>query len=190
LSDALILAAGAGTRFGAGHTKMLAELRGRPLLEHVVRAACTVTGLERIVVVLGADAEAVLERVELLCAQPVLCADWATGQAASLRCGARALRRSERLLVLLGDQPLVPEVIERMLQSPPRARAVYRGRPGHPVVLGEEELQAVTRLHGDHGARELLAGGTYIECSDLCSGRDVDTPDDLEAVSDEARAVV
>jgi CTP:molybdopterin cytidylyltransferase MocA len=37
-------------------------------------------------------------------------------------------------------------------------------------------------LSGDHGARELLAGGRIIECSDMASGRDVDTPEDLAAL--------
>ena len=53
----LILAAGGGTRFGA-EPKQLAELRGRPLLEWAIRAQCDVPALERVVVVLGAHADA------------------------------------------------------------------------------------------------------------------------------------
>jgi CTP:molybdopterin cytidylyltransferase MocA len=67
---------------------------------------------------------------------------------------------------------------------------VYGGRPGHPVVLGPAELDGLRTLAGDRGARELLAGGARIECSDLGSGRDVDTPDDLEAIRHEARAIL
>jgi CTP:molybdopterin cytidylyltransferase MocA len=92
--------------------------------------------------------------------------------------------------VTLGDQPLVtPDVIGRFVDAAPGTRATYDGRPGHPVVLGPEQLLAVPRLRGDHGARELLDGAPMIECAQLCSGRDIDTPDDLEAIRDEARAM-
>jgi CTP:molybdopterin cytidylyltransferase MocA len=120
-----------------------------------------------------------------------VCEDWQRGQAFSLRCGAAALAGSERVIVTLGDVPgITPEVIERFLSAPPRARATYGGRPGHPVVLGAQELAALGELQGDAGARELLRGGRLIECGDLAPGADVDTPEDREAIRDEARAVI
>jgi CTP:molybdopterin cytidylyltransferase MocA len=95
------------------------------------------------------------------------------------------------VIVTLGDAPLVtPEVIRMFVAQPPRARAVYGGRPGHPVVLGPEEVSALARSDGDQGARGLLRGGPEVEVGHLCSGRDVDTPEDLEEVRDEARAVI
>jgi molybdenum cofactor cytidylyltransferase len=81
-------------------------------------------------------------------------------------------------------------VIARFLHEPGGTRAVYDGRPGHPVVLGPPQLSALADLSGDRGARGLLRGGPTIECGSLCSGRDVDTPDDLEAISREARPVL
>jgi molybdenum cofactor cytidylyltransferase len=188
----LILAAGAGTRFGA-QPKLLAELDGRPLLEYALAAQCEVAALERIVVVLGAHADEVRDRVELLRAEPVICADWQTGQAASLRCGASELAAggASKVIVTLGDEPLMtPQLIARFVDRPGGTRAVYAGRPGHPVVLGAEQLLALSELTGDRGARELLHGGPVIECGHLSSGRDVDTHDDLEAIRDEARAVI
>jgi molybdenum cofactor cytidylyltransferase len=186
----LILAAGAGTRFGPD-PKLLAELDGRPLLEHAIRAQCCVPEPERVVVVLGAGARELLDRVDFMRAAPVICPDWATGQAASLRCGVHALPGASKVIVTLGDEPLItPEVVALFAAQPGGARAVYRGRPGHPVVLGPEQLAAIARLTGDQGARSLLSGGVRIECSELCSGRDVDTPADLEAIRDEARAVI
>ncbi len=186
----LILAAGAGTRFGAA-PKLLAELDGRPLLEWAVRAQCAVAQLSRVVVVLGAYADQVLARVELLRAEPVICEDWATGQAASLRRGLSALRDAEKVIVTLGDEPLISsELIARFVGEPARTRAVYGGRPGHPVVLGAEEIEALMALQGDRGANRLLDGGRAIEAGHLCSGRDVDTPEDLEAIRDETRAVI
>jgi CTP:molybdopterin cytidylyltransferase MocA len=186
----LVLAAGAGTRFGSP-SKLLADLGGRPVLEHAVSAACAVRELERVVVVLGAAADDVLARVKLGRGEPVVCANWADGQAASLRCGMESLSGATRVIVLLGDQPSVtPAVIGRFLDQPGGTRACYRGVPGHPVVLGSEQLRRLGELSGDVGARSLLRAGGMIECSDLASGRDVYTPDDLEAMRDEARAVL
>jgi CTP:molybdopterin cytidylyltransferase MocA len=188
----LILAAGAGTRFG-DESKLLAELDGRPLLEYAVAAQCAVAELERIVIVLGAHAHELLERVDLRRAEPVICADWHTGQAASLRCGASALAAAGagKVIVTLGDEPLLtPALIGRFVDQPGGSRAAYDGRPGHPVVLGAAQLQALSELTGDRGARSLLHGGSVIECGHLGSGRDVDTTDDLEAIRNEARAVI
>jgi CTP:molybdopterin cytidylyltransferase MocA len=187
----LVLAAGAGTRFGADG-KLLADLAGRPLLEHAVRTQCAVTVLEPVLVVLGARAEEVQERVAFGRAEPLVFAGWQEGQSASLRYGAERLfaQGAERVIITLGDEPfLTPAVIERFLTEAPGARAVYHGRPGHPVVLGREHAPGLRALSGDRGARSLL-WGPEIECSALCSGRDVDTPHDLEEIRDEARAVI
>jgi molybdenum cofactor cytidylyltransferase len=189
----LILAAGAGTRFG-DKPKQLAELEGRPLLDHAIAAQCAVVELERIVVVLGAHAEQILSRVEFMRADPVICERWKDGQAASLRRGIEYLTDGahvNKVIVTLGDQPRIrPELIARFIEEPPGTRAMYDGRPGHPVVLGPVQMRAIARLHGDRGARELLRGGATIECGRLSSARDVDTPEDLEAIRHEARAVV
>jgi CTP:molybdopterin cytidylyltransferase MocA len=186
----LVLAAGGGTRFGES-SKLLADLAGRPLLQWAVDAQCAVAELRRVAVVLGAHADEITEKVHFGRAETVVCADWASGQAASLRCGLAALTGAAKVIVTLGDAPFVASaVIARFAGEPPRTRATYNGRPGHPVVLGREEIAALMTLSGDRGARDLLHGGPLIEVGHLCSGRDVDTPDDLEEVRDEARAIV
>lgn len=190
MNAGLILAAGEGTRFGE-RSKLLADLQGRPVLEHAIRAQCAVKELERVVVVLGAHAAGILAAVDLMDAEPVICEAWREGISASLRCGVEALGDAQRVIVTLGDQPLVtPEVIVRFLEAEPGTRATYDGRPGHPVVLGPKQLSAVKDLRGDRGARELLRDAPTIECASLCCGRDIDTPRDLEEVRDEARAVL
>jgi CTP:molybdopterin cytidylyltransferase MocA len=187
----LILAAGGGVRFGP-EPKLLAELWGRPLLEHAVRAQCAVPALERVVVVLGAHADQVVERVDFMRAEVVTCERWLDGQAASLRCGLEQLRGAGRVIVTLGDEPLItPEIVARFVDEPSGARAVYNGRPGHPVVLGASQVERLMSLTGDRGARGLLGEGPEIELGgkdDL--GADVDTTEDLERIRNEARAIV
>jgi molybdenum cofactor cytidylyltransferase len=189
----LILAAGAGTRFGE-RPKLLAELDGRPILQHSVAAQCQVSELERIAVVLGAFAEEILERVDFMRAEPVVCERWAEGQSLSLRRGIEYLTDGpevRKVIVTLGDQPrMTPALIARFVDEAPGTRAVYEGRPGHPVVLGPVQMRAIAALRGDRGARDVLHGGPTVECGDLRAALDVDTPEDLEAIRHEARAVV
>jgi CTP:molybdopterin cytidylyltransferase MocA len=187
----LILAAGEGTRFGP-EPKLLAELEGRPLLEYAVRAQCSVPELERVVVVLGAHANRLLARVDFGRAEPVVCDAWREGQAASLRRGIEELRDAERVIVTLGDEPLIRgETVARFVSAAPGTQAFYDGRPGHPVVLGPDHLRALLSLTGDRGARELLVGGPRIELGGAGeSGRDVDTTEDLERMRNAARAIV
>ena len=186
----LVLAAGAGTRFG-DEPKQLADLAGRPLLEWAVGAQCEARALQRVVVVLGSSAARIREAVEFGRAELVVCPDWDTGQSASLRCGLAQLAGADKVVVTLGDAPLMTSaVIERFADEDPGTRAVYHGRPGHPVVLGADQIARLTKLDGDIGARKLLHGGPVIEIGHICSGHDVDTPEDLEEVRNEARAVL
>jgi molybdenum cofactor cytidylyltransferase len=187
----LVLAAGEGSRFGEA-SKLVADLHGRPVLECAVAAQIAVAALERVVVVLGAAADELLAAVSFGRAETVLCDEWAQGQAASLRCGVAALAEADRVVVTLGDQPLMrAELVARFAREEPPARAVYSGRPGHPAVLGREQLRAAPRLRGDRGARDLLRGSREIDCSDYPhAGRDVDTRRDLQAIRDRVKAVL
>jgi CTP:molybdopterin cytidylyltransferase MocA len=146
-----------------------------------VDSAVAADALERVVVVLGARAEEVRAAIDFGRAEPVVCPDWEAGQAASLRCGLRALQGAERVVVTLGDQPWVStEAIMRLSREPSGTRAAYDGVPGHPVVLGGELAAAAAALDGDEGARGLLRGARTVECGDVADNRDVDTVGDLK----------
>lgn len=185
-----MLAAGGGTRFGGA--KQLAELDGRPLLEHAVRAMVS-SPVGPVVVVIGSAAEDVLEAVDLHGAEPVICERWEEGQSASLACGLAALEGGEgaceAVVVTLGDQPrLSPDAIRRVVAGrgggAAAVRATYGDEPGHPVLLERELLRALREVSGDHGARNLLlsVATREVPCDDLGGGEDVDTPAQLDAL--------
>ena len=181
-----MLAAGAGTRFGG--RKQLAELDGRPLLEHALRAM-TAAPVGRVVVVLGALVEEVTTTVDLHGAEPCPCERWDEGQAASLACGLSELAECEAVVVTLGDQPrMSPDAIRRVIDSRgdgfAAVRATYSGAPGHPVLLERNLFESFRDVTGDHGARNLLLSVSVrdVPCDDLGGGEDVDTPAELDAL--------
>jgi molybdenum cofactor cytidylyltransferase len=181
----LVLAAGAARRFGS--PKQLAMLDGRPLLEHALAAMAAATGVQEVVVVLGSHAEQILAKVQLHGARVQICADWQEGQAASLRTGVAALSElADAVVITLGDQPAIdPRAIDLLVSARNdrvlAARAGYRGRPGHPVLLEQPLFDAVAQLQGDEGARRLLVGVavTLVECDGLGSDADIDTVEGL-----------
>lgn len=182
----IVLAAGAATRFGGG--KQLAELEGRPLLEHALDAMGAAP-VGRTVVVLGAGAEEIARRVDLQGAEPVICERWEEGQSASLACALAELADAEAVVVTLGDQPLVsPDAIRRVIagrrEGAAAVRATYDGLPGHPVLLERRLFERMRDVTGDHGARNLLMSThtREVPCDDLGGGQDVDTPAQLDAL--------
>jgi CTP:molybdopterin cytidylyltransferase MocA len=186
---AVVLAAGAGRRFGADAPKQLAVVRGRPVVE---RAAVAVAALEPRVVVLGARAAEVRAGADLAGAAVVVCEAWADGMAASLRCGLAALGDLDAVLVVLADQPFVGADVVAAVVARARAgagrdavRATYGGVPGHPVLLRRPLLSRVSEIGGDAGFRDLLAGADVagVEAGHLGDPMDIDTREQLEMVT-------
>jgi nicotine blue oxidoreductase len=161
---AVVLAAGAATRFGAPKQRLLLEA----VLERVRASA-----VDEIVVVVGAH--------EVETREPVVrCADWARGPGASLRCGLAALAADvEAAVVVLADGPeLDPAAVDRLVAAwragaEDVLAASYGGVRGHPVLLARTVWGRIP----DEGARALVP--TLVPCDDLGPPGDVDYPDDL-----------
>ncbi|MGR9053532.1 MAG: nucleotidyltransferase family protein [Gammaproteobacteria bacterium] len=157
---AVILAAGASSRLG--RPKQLLPWRGRTLLEHTFENARRLL-LDRVVVVLGADAESVRASTDLTEARIIVNSEWQSGMASSIRAGVKALPDSARaLLLLLCDQPLLESVhLEKLLvtwqQEPNRPVACrYNDSIGVPALLPSDFFEALSKLEGDRGAKRLL----------------------------------
>ncbi|GIJ10930.1 4-diphosphocytidyl-2C-methyl-D-erythritol synthase [Micromonospora andamanensis] len=183
---ALILAAGAGRRYG--RPKALLEFGGRLLVERAVDTA-RAAGCRPVQVVLGAQAPVVRARADLAAAVPVDNPDWASGMGSSLRAGLAALRATEAVavVVLLVDMPGVTAAAVRRLAAfaAPDALAVagYGAGRGHPVLLGRTHwTEVAASAVGDTGARGYLrrraAELRVVPCDDVAVGGDLDTEAD------------
>ena len=186
--EAVVLAAGAGSRFGGG--KLLAPYEGGMLLDGAlaaafaapVRAVTVVTGSDAVVV--GAAAQAFDPRIRLVHAP-----DHAEGMGASLRAAIAGLSADVGgAFVFLGDMPRVPhEVLMPLAQAlfagAPAAAPTFDGRRGHPVLLGRALFPDLLALTGDTGARAVLQrlGDrlALVEAPDDGVLFDVDAPGDL-----------
>jgi CTP:molybdopterin cytidylyltransferase MocA len=163
---AIVLAAGASTRFGSPKQAVLLE----PVVERV-RASSEVG---EIVAVLGAHEVETSARV-------VRCPEWERGPGASLRCGLSALGDDvDAAVVVLGDGPeLDPRAIDRVVAAwregaGDRVAATYGGVRLHPLLLARSAWRDVP----DAGLRALPA--SLVPCDDLSPPGDVDSADDLE----------
>lgn len=162
---AVVLAAGASSRFGSPKQRLL--------LEPVVQRVRASTVVDDILVVLGAHA------VETT-AQSVECLEWERGPGASLRCGLAALGEEvEAAVVILGDGPeLDPRSIDRVVEAwresgAERVGATYGGVRLHPLLVARSAWADVP----DEGLRALPA--ELVACDDLGPPGDVDFADDL-----------
>ncbi|MFI1331651.1 NTP transferase domain-containing protein [Streptomyces sp. NPDC020845] len=188
----LLLAGGGGRRLG-GRPKALLPHRGRPLVEHAVRALRE-GGCEPVHIVLGAAAEAVRAKAELPGCTLIDNPDWAEGMGSSLRAGLASLADTRAgagaALVMLVDQPgigaaAVARVAAAYDGPSCLASAVYGERRGHPVLFGAERwAEVAASAVGDRGARAYLkehqSEVTLVDCSDIARPDDIDTPEDLK----------
>ena len=137
--QAIVLAAGAGTRFGGG--KLTADWRGRPLVLAAVEAALAAP-VDAVIVVLGCEAPRVTEALAAVTDARlglVVAEDWAEGLSASLRAGVESLPSdSVGFLLFLGDMPLIPpelppKVLAALDGGAAAAQPFHGQTPAHPV---------------------------------------------------------
>jgi molybdenum cofactor cytidylyltransferase len=191
----VVLAAGASSRFGS--PKLLATLDGRPVLQHTLDAVAA-SGLDEVVVVLGAEAEAVESAIAWRAERRVVNERPQDGLSSSLRVGLDAaveIPGADAVLVILGDQPLVrPTAVRAIVDaaaSPETAGAWFvRARypadtAPNPVLVRRAAWALAAGLDGDYGLGQLLASrpDTVIEVSVDGANPDVDTPADLAALA-------
>jgi molybdenum cofactor cytidylyltransferase len=186
----IVLAAGASRRFRDG--KMLAPVRGKPLVQHAIDAASASHALT-CTLVLGARAAAINESIDPRRCAVVENKRWSDGIASSVRCGLRRHAADEACIVLVADQPFVcaqdlDALIEAHVANPGGIIALRAGRVwGTPALFVRRDFPKLGRLRGDRGAKAYIQTQTarlrFVDARDARAFTDIDTPADLKAIS-------
>lgn len=178
---AIVLAAGAGSRFGGG--KLSALFRGEPLIHHAIRAA-RAAPVSRVVVIAAPGLDiGVWDQsgppVELRQIATTVLSD-------SLKTGIAAAGDVGGAFVFLGDMPLIPHDLAsrlaEMLGSNFAALPRCAGRSGHPVLLSRIAFTDIEALEGDQGAGKLLRSRknvAFLDWADEGVLLDIDRAEDI-----------
>lgn len=181
---AIVLAAGAGRRFGGN--KLSAILDGRPLIAHAIAAARA----------------APVDRVIVVCPPGFNIGDWtgtpavetvpldSSALSASLKAGVAASGSVDGAFVFLGDMPRIPHDLAAQLVDAlgDNFAAIPRDASGfgHPVLLSSCAFAEIATLEGDAGAGKLIRQRSDIAVVDVATSAihlDVDRREDLDNLS-------
>ena len=156
---AVILAAGESKRMES--PKMLLTFNGRTMIEKVITNVSE-SKIDKIIVVLGAYREALVELISKLPVKYCYNDNYKKGMLSSVQCGFRNLSSVCRaVLVFQGDQPLITSdainvVIDAYLSSGKSiVIPVYRGRRGHPLLIDIKYSNEIEKLNTNKGLRSL-----------------------------------
>jgi molybdenum cofactor cytidylyltransferase len=184
---AVVLAAGLSRRMG--RAKLLLIVEGRAVVRMAVDNVLA-GGIERIVVVSGAEHEAIAHALAGLPVRFAVNPNPEAGQGSSIAVGIAALpERVEAALIVLGDQPfLSPEVIPSLAAALARTGLPivaprYRDGRGNPVLFARAVFPELLRLAGDRGARAVIErdpSRVAVVDFETSMPADIDTPEDYE----------
>ena len=191
----IVLAAGGSKRFG--QTKQLLSWRGQPFVRVIARTALE-AGLSPVIVVTGADAEAVEKAVEDLPVKIVRNENWEEGQASSIRAGITGLefplpQYVGSAIFLLADQPQVTTAVIRALvenhaaELQPILAPMVIDQRANPILFDRETFADLLQLQGDVGGRGIFSKHRvdYLPWHDDALLLDVDKPEDYPRLKEE-----
>jgi molybdenum cofactor cytidylyltransferase len=189
---AVMLAAGRGTRM-TQENKLLAEVRGKPILRLAVEAVLS-SKARPVIVVTGHESERIVGALKGLDVQVVYNPYYHDGLSSSLKAGLAALPPgTDAVAVALGDMPEISGgLIDRLAAAihPERgtliAVPVRHGKRGNPVMWSRRLFEELAKLEGDVGARHLIGihseAITEVSVDDDGVLLDVDTQEALAAI--------
>lgn len=194
--SAIVLAAGAGSRFGGG--KLLAPFEGKTLIE-VTLEGLREAPVDEIIVVVGKQAEELRSVCEPYGVRVVENPNWEEGMSTSVRAGLEATKpEAVAAVFLLADQPLVgSEAVTRLISAYKTgsnlAVATYGGAPRNPVLFARNVWPLLEQeLSGDEGARGFIRRHselvTEVPCDGVADPADVDTVEDLDRLEERVAA--
>jgi molybdenum cofactor cytidylyltransferase len=184
---AIVLAAGLSRRMGL--PKQLMPLGDKTLLEHAL-ANLRSSAVDEIVLVLGAHADEIEQKVSTEGLKVVINTLYEQGMGTSLRAGLAAVDPSMcAAMVVLADQPFVrPSTLNQLIAYQRQHDSqitlpLYKGFRGNPVLLDRSVFQELNSLAGDVGCRAIFGGHAEdihkVPVNDIGVLLDIDTLDDL-----------
>lgn len=178
----IVLAAGLSTRFSVGN-KLLADLKGRPLADHIASTIAPLPFAAKFAV-----CPADLPELGTLFAQRGFSVlpnpDNAAGQSTSLRLGVEAADKigADAVLICLADMPFVTSehlltLADCLQDGPAHATSAMENGPSMPpAIFARTHFPALLQTSGDRGARDLLRSATQL----LVPARELADYDTLE----------
>ncbi|MDR3569579.1 MAG: nucleotidyltransferase family protein [Syntrophobacteraceae bacterium] len=186
----IILAAGSSSRLG--RPKQLLDIGGRPLVVRTVQTALS-SLLERVVLVLGHEAEAILASLGPLGSEPRLVvrvnSRYGEGMSTTLREGLEQVADFPSVMVILADHPFLDYRLMDLLLTRFRSSdkdicvPCCKGRQGSPTIFGARFYPDIMKIRGDAGGREIIRKNPEsllrVEIETEDSFFDIDTEEDL-----------
>ncbi len=176
-----------------GKPKLLLEWRGKTLVRRAAETALE-SGASPVVVVTGPQDQEMRRELSDLHVTVAHNPIYAQGMSTSLRTGIAALPTDTAgVIIMLSDQPLLSsDVVARLATELTRPEVLivqqrYGGSPGNPVGFTRALFPELQSQEGDQGARALVQARRvdihYVDFDDGALQRDIDTPEDFEALS-------
>ena len=184
---AVVLSAGESSRMG--RPKALLPIDGQTFIERIV-TALKQSGIERVIVVLGFNAEEMRREIEHLPVEILVNQDYQQGQLSSLQTALRRLndeKDCDAILVHLVDHPyLSAAVVNRMIDRYRGSKnsiviPKFQGKRGHPVLFDRSLFAELLAAPLDQGAKAVVNAHRdqtlEIDTEDIGVTLDIDTPE-------------
>lgn len=182
----VILAAGESKRMGV--QKLLLEINGKPMIEHVIESFKGI--VDEIIVVLGHRPEKLIPALEKLGVKWTINFNYQDGMTSTFKEGLKELENFDAVFLALGDQPFLDrnflnKAIESWKSGAKVVSPIFRGKKGHPVLFDRSLFGEILSLEKNQFIRDVI----HKHRENLCvieSGEwaitDIDTKEDLEAI--------
>jgi molybdenum cofactor cytidylyltransferase len=183
----VILSAGESSRMG--RPKALLPIEGQNFIERIVGALMQ-SQADRLVVVLGHNADEMRRQIEHLPIDIVINTEYKNGQLSSLQAAIRHIEKENRcdgMLVHLVDHPYIDRrLVDLMIQRFYETKKLivvprHQEKRGHPVIFSRALFEELLSAPADQGAKAVVNAHRQetleIEWQDEGITLDIDTPE-------------
>jgi len=189
----IVLAAGKSTRM-RGHNKLLARVKGKPMIRRVVGAALE-SKVDETIVVLGWDESRIRQALVNLPCRIIVNREFEKGQSSSLKAGlSEVVPETRAVLVLPGDiagidsRGIDKVVNAYILDGGTILVAAHNGRHGHPILIDKRLFSEIAQISEEtHGLKSVIKKHEneirLVEVGTDTVIKDVDTPEDLHRLT-------